>query len=148
MKLKKVVSLCLTSIIAISMSCTAFAITYTNKNVSTFHDQRVVGKMRHTAWNGWTGTAPSPDGYSNGYGNRYKVAAYQEYKDSSGHLVLIHNSGYIGGTSSIVKTNPSHSVSSECVKRHHYSCIHVGSNPDSLIKDVTTTNVFINNGNY
>ncbi len=148
MKHKKIISFGLTSIVAVLMSCTAFAINYTYQNVSTFQTQRVVGNMRHTAWNGWTGTAPSPAGYSGGYANRYKVASYQEYKDSSGHLVLIHNSGYIAGTTSVVKTDPSHSVSSECVKRHHYSCIRVGSNSDSSISDATTTNVFINGGNY
>lgn len=144
MRFKGIIAFIITSFAAISMSVTAFALDYHNENVSIFTDQRDVGYMKHTAWNGWTGTAPSPSGYTNGYDTSYKVASYSEYKDSIGNLVIIYDSGYVGGTSNVVKTNIYRTVSSECVKRHHFSCIHIGSNPDSTIMNSTTTNVFKN----
>ena len=148
MKHKGVLAFAISGIMAISMSVSAYALTFTNKNVKTYSTQRDVGYMNHNAIPGKTQTTTSASGHAHGYDDSYKVASYEEYKDSNGSLVQIYQSGYTGGTSTTINSNGSRTVSSECVKRHHFSCLHCGSNPDSSIEYSTTSNIFKNDGNY
>ena len=90
------------------------------------------------AYPGWTSTSVKSSYPS--YSGKYKDSYYYEYKQSGRSYQLLY-SDYVGGVGSLVTTYTGHDISSQAVKRNHYSRLHETIYSSSSIIDGVDTTV-------
>ena len=143
--IKKRIIASLLSILSIGTMISVPAYAYTNTynytaNPQTYTKQNSAHYTIHTAWDGWTGTACTDLGHTNGYTNSHKTSIYREYGLRASGSYLIYED-IESAAQRIVKTDIYRTVSSACYKRTHSSTLRYTSSSSSPIIDTLSTNV-------
>lgn len=100
-------------------------------NIFTFSKTVSASYSKISAEAGWTEASTTNLGNSTGYTNSYKRATYSEYRDVGGTPSVYYYDANTG-TSEKVKTNSSHDIGNDIVKRLHTIKLHAGSNSSSI----------------